>query len=93
MLNYLFNNKELLITILVAIICAFIPFIIASIQLARETKRLRRLITLIARGIEQTGLATFRRDANDEFIALEFSGDISEKFVVSASAEADPLHK
>ena len=93
MWNYLSAHSEFLFGILVTAICAVVPFLVASIQLAKETKRLRKLITLIARGIEETGLATFRRDANGEFIGMIFSGTISEKLVVSASAETDPFEK
>ena len=61
------NATAFLLGVLVTLICSFIPFFLSSRQLSKETKRLVKLSNLIIRGIEETGIAKFRRAlcAND----------------------------
>lgn len=75
--------------VLVTVVCAIIPFVISSYQLSQETKKLRKLINLIIRGIEESGFATYRRDKKGEIMGMVFSESISEGFSISAKTEAN----
>lgn len=72
------NTTAFLLGCLFTLLCSFIPFIFSSIQLSRTSKRLVKLINLIIRGIEETGIAKFSRDKNGEPVGMKFDLSITE---------------
>lgn len=79
------NTTSALLGILFTFICSTIPFIISSRQLSKETKRLVMLSNLIIRGIEESGLAKFSRNANGEPVGMHFDMTVSDSINLSSS--------
>ena len=75
---------------LVTAICAGIPFVLSSRQLAAEAQRLHNLLTLIMTTLENDGLAECERDANGEVTSftLRTTGTAKGTSKVSGIAES-----
>jgi hypothetical protein len=61
---------------LVTIICALIPFCISSYQLYRESKKMRKTMNYMIRGIEDSGLAKYRRNEKGEIVGMVLEGSV-----------------
>jgi hypothetical protein len=83
------NATSCLLGILFTFICSTIPFIISSRQLSKEAKRLVTLSNLIIRGIEESGLAKFSRNAEGEPVGLRFNITVSDSINLSSSISSD----
>jgi hypothetical protein len=79
------NTASCLLGILFTFICSTIPFIISSRQLSKEAKRLVTLSNLIIRGIEESGLAKFSRNANGEPVGMQFDMTVSDSLTLKES--------
>ena len=66
------NISSFFLGSLVTLICSFIPFILSSRQLSKQVKRLVTLSNLIIRGIEESGVAKFKRNNKGEPIGMIF---------------------
>jgi len=81
------NATSCLLGILFTFICSTIPFIISSRQLSKEAKRLIALSNLIIRGIEESGLAKFSRNANGEPVGMHFDVTVSDSLTLTGSTK------
>ena len=79
------NTTAFFLGILVTLTCSLIAFILSSWQLSKQVKRLVKLINLVLRGIEESGVAKFRRDENGEPIGMVFDMAIRESLHLSSS--------
>ena len=66
------NISSFFLGSLITLACSFIPFILSSRQLSKQAKRSATLSTLIIRGIEESGVAKFRRNNEGEPIGMIF---------------------
>jgi hypothetical protein len=82
------NTTAFLLGVLVTLVCSIIPFFLSSKQLSKETKRIIKLSNLIIRGIEETGIAKFRRDENGEPIGMIIDLGIIESLHLTSSVNS-----
>ena len=66
------NISSFFLGSLITLVCSLIPFILSSRQLSKQVKRLVTLSSLIIRGIEESGIAKFRRNNKGEPIGMIF---------------------
>jgi hypothetical protein len=65
----------------------------SSQELRREAESLRRLTTLILRGLEEAGLVEFSRDEQGRFIGISFKRSVSDAIGVADDVEVTLDHE
>lgn len=73
--------------VIITLICSLLPFIRSSQQLDKEAKELRRLSTLILRGLENSDLVSLNRDDKGNIIGLII--ELQSKLSSQSSMKAD----
>jgi len=73
---------------LLGLVCSIIIFFLSSRQLSNEVQKLVKLINLIIRGIEESGLAKFSRNAKGEAVGMQFDITVSDFLHLSPSASS-----
>lgn len=88
MVEMIYAVAGLLLGSLVTLLVADVYYRRAGAELRDESARLRKLITLVLRALEEAGLVRLARNANGDITGLNFVVSVDERVSASDSTEA-----